>query len=262
MAWQISSQPDDTVLHDFLVQNAIAHVYGLNDLHAPYRIRTRFWLAQQGNEWAVLMVYRTTTFTALVPFGHLQGIAAILEIADGLPLTCIVSSDVPEARAILGTKYRVGREETWVRTVVHRDAFKRYKNEMNQKYIQLTSKDIGDMAAFYTMNNVPTFSPDQVFSGVYYGIRRHGVLVAVGGTHFINKHDKIGAVGNVYTDPALRGNGYVRLIISELTKALFDQGCDLAIHDVKYNDYATRQIYEPLGFENSFTFWEATARMK
>jgi predicted GNAT family acetyltransferase len=112
------------------------------------------------------------------------------------------------------------------------------------------------------MNDVPTFSPDQVQHGLYCGIRRHGVLVAVGGTHFINDADRIAAIGNVYTDTILRGNGYARAIISTLVQRLLAKGCREVVLDVATTDFSALQRYEPLGFTAQMHFWEARARRK
>ncbi len=260
MPWQIDPQPSDTLIRSCLTQDRATSAYALGDLRPPLRERSTFSYAHSGAEWAVLLIYRTTTFNALLPFGPAEGVAALLEATPNLPRNCIISNGTAVVRPALDRWFKLGPEEKMYRQVMTRESFHSFQGEIVCE--DLGMQDIGEMSAFYTMNNVPTFSPDQVQNGIYCGIRRHGVLVAVGGTHFIDYEDKIAAIGNVYTDTILRGNGYARAIISTLIQRLFDQGCREVVLDVATNDFSALQRYEPLGFVTQVHFWEAKARLK
>lgn len=260
MTWQVDFTPSDHTLHDLLRQNRLESAYALGDLQPPFRERSQFTLAQQGSNWAILLWYRTSTFTALLPFGAADGIKAILEAQSSWPKACIVANMDDQYRQVLGQRYRFSNEQPMIRIAIETGQLQAQSNDTQIE--QLEDQHLGELSAFYTMNDVPTFSPDQLHNGLYYGVRRHGALVAVGGTHLINQRDQLATIGNVYTDPALRGNGYVRTIIAKLTQSLFDQGCTNIIHDVKSNDFATRQIYEPLGYRQVGSFWEGTARLR
>ncbi len=78
MNWQVDFTPSDHTLHDLLRQNRLESAYALGDLQPPFRERSQFSLAHNGAQWAVLLWYRTSTFTALLPYGEAQGINAIL----------------------------------------------------------------------------------------------------------------------------------------------------------------------------------------
>ncbi|MBM7844825.1 GNAT family N-acetyltransferase [Herpetosiphon giganteus] len=260
MTWQVDFTPSDHTLHALLGQNRLESAYALGDLQPPFRERSQFSLAQNGAQWAILLWYRTSTFTALIPYGDAQGINAILAAKNEWPKACIVANMNEYYRQVLGQRYRFSNEQAIIRIAIEAGQLSDLPNGTQLE--QLEDQHIGELSAFYTMNDVPTFSPDQLHNGLYYGVRRHGALVAVGGTHLVNSRDHLATIGNVYTDPALRGNGYVRTIIAHLTQSLFDQGCTNIIHDVKSNDFATRQIYEPLGYQQVGSFWEATARLR
>ncbi|MBA3468141.1 MAG: GNAT family N-acetyltransferase [Herpetosiphonaceae bacterium] len=260
MTWQIDLQPSDTLIRSCLIQNRVASAYALGDLQPPLRERSSFTYAHNGAEWAIVLIYRTTTFKALIPFGAPAGVAALLEADPQLPRACIISNGTAEVRPALERWFKLGPEEKMYRLVMTSEHFHSFQGEIACE--DLGMQDIGEMSAFYTMNDVPTFSPDQVQNGFYCGLRRHGVLVAVGGTHFINYEDRIAAIGNVYTDTILRGNGYARAIISTLIQRLFEKGCREVVLDVAINDFSALQRYEPLGFTTQVHFWEAKARLK
>ena len=262
MTWTIDTAPSDQQIRAWLVLQPIWTAYALGDLQPPFRQRSQFILAENDDEWAIVLMYRTSTFTALIPFGPAAGVAAIFEaVAAELPEHCIVSSVTGELQALIDRWYTIVGTETLIyRMSVTEATFKPFSGFVECE--KLSMDDMSEMTGFYAMNNVPTFSPDQVQHGIYYGIRRHGILVAVGGTHFINRHDKIAAVGNLYTDPILRGKGYARSLISKLARDLFDMGCEHVIINIEKDDFSTMQIYESLGFTSFALFYESTVKRK
>jgi ribosomal protein S18 acetylase RimI-like enzyme len=251
MTWQIHPEPDDAVLRKALSEQRLWSAYAINDLQPPFRERSAFHYATQGKQWAIVLDYRTTTFNGLLPFGDPKGVAALLEAqSDALPRTCIIPTDSAAMQEVLGRWYSFGKQEPMYRMVASRAHFHHYESGVTCD--ELGPANIGEISAFYTLNNVPTFSPDQVHNGVYAGVRRHGVHAA----------DKLAAVGNVYTDAMLRGNGYVRTIISWLTQAVLERGCDDVVLSVHQNDFGAQQMYEPLGFKHVISFWETAARKR
>jgi hypothetical protein len=261
MTWQIHPEPDDAVLRKALSAQRLWSAYAINDLQPPFRERSTFHYATEGKQWAIVLDYRTTTFSGLLPFGDPAGVAALLEAQiDALPRNCIIPTDSAVMQEVLGRWYTLGKQEPMYRMAASRANFNHYESGVTCD--ELGPASIGEISAFYTLNNVPTFSPDQVHNGVYAGVRRHGVLVAVGGTHFVDAADKLAAVGNVYTDAMLRGNGYVRTIISWLTQAVLERGCDDVVLSVHQNDFGAQQMYEPLGFKHVTSFWETAARKR
>ena len=261
MTWQINPYPDDSILRACLNEQRLWAAYALGDLRPPFRERSTFGYASKNGEWAIMLDYRTSTFNALLPFGAPDGIAAIMAASSAtLPQRCIISNGTSEMEAIFNHWYTLGKPEPLYRMVVHPATFQPYASGVVCE--ELGPQHIGEISAFYTINNVPTFSPDQVHHGIYAGVRRHGVLVAVGGTHFVDEADKLAAIGNVYTDAMLRGNGYVRAIISWLTQATIERGCTDVVLNVGQNDFGAQQMYEPLGFKTVASFWEAPALRK
>ncbi|HYF65666.1 MAG TPA: GNAT family N-acetyltransferase [Herpetosiphonaceae bacterium] len=261
MTWQIHPEPDDAVLRKAMGEERLWSAYAINDLRSPFRERSTFNYATKGKQWAILLEYRTTTFNGLLPFGAPAGVAALLEAkGDSLPRSCIIPTHSTQMQEVLAHAYTFAKQEPMYRMVADRQHFKHYESGVTVE--ALDPSHIGEIEAFYTINNAPTFSPDQVYHGIYAGVRRHGVLVAVGGTHFVSPADQLCALGNVYTDAMLRGNGYVRTIISWLTQAVLERGCDDVVLNVHQNDFGAQQMYEPLGFKHVVPFWETAARKR
>ncbi len=260
MSWQIDLSPPDEVVRAYLQQHRIWGAYALADLRPPFRERSTYTLAREGEEVAVVLVYRTSTFTALIPFGMPEGVAALLTAMDPLPENCIVSNLTGDLRPLIDGWYTLRNEELMYRMAVTQNTFKPFEGLTHCERLSL--KDVPEMSGFYSMNNVPTFSPDQVQHGIYYGIRRHGLLVAVGGTHFIDREDRVAAIGNVYTDQVLRGNGYARTIVSVLVAELFEQGCSEVVLNVEKSNFRALQLYEALGFISHALFYEGLAHRK
>lgn len=258
--WQIDLSPSDEDIRSILRQDRCWAAYALGDLRPPFRGRSTFYRASQGDLSAVVMVYRTTTFGALMPFGPVEGVAALLDAIPHLPDSTIISNCTDEQFHLLETYYTFSNTDAMYRMSITADSFQPFSG--GAQTIDLSMDDIAEMSAFYTMVDVPAFSPDQLHGGVYRCVRRFGGLAAVGGTHFIDTEDRIAAVGNVYSDPAVRGQGFARTITSQVVAALFERGCtDVVLNVSKSNFYALR-IYEQLGFQKYASFWEANARRK
>jgi predicted GNAT family acetyltransferase len=103
---------------------------------------------------------------------------------------------------------------------------------------------------------VVAFSPYQLAQGVFYGIENRGRLIAAAGTHLVAPTYGVAAVGNVFTDPDYRGQGYATLCTSAVTKELLSQGTDVVLNVQEGNADAVH-IYEKLGYRPYCRFIEA-----
>ncbi|HQY91417.1 GNAT family N-acetyltransferase [Caldilinea sp.] len=117
---------------------------------------------------------------------------------------------------------------------------------------RLTSADVGRVATLLQYGG--TFTPDafaehQVELGVFYGVEdERGELAAVGGTHIVDYTARIAAVGNMYTRPDCRGQGYASAVLAAIVTALQDAGVATIVLNVDQRNTAARRIYERFGF--------------
>ena len=79
----------------------------------------------------------------------------------------------------------------------------------------------------------------QLGDGTFFGVRREGRLVAAGGTHLYSAAESVGAVGNVYTHRAYRGQGHASAVTSAIVRRLIER-------DTRH-DRAQREEREPRG---------------
>ena len=85
--------------------------------------------------------------------------------------------------------------------------------------------------------------------GVFYGVEdERGELAAVGGTHIVDYTARIAAVGNMYTRPDCRGQGYASAVLAAIVTALQDAGVATIVLNVDQRNTAARRIYERFGF--------------
>jgi GNAT superfamily N-acetyltransferase len=107
------------------------------------------------------------------------------------------------------------------------------------------------------------FDPYQLDEGVFFGINgTAGALLAVGGTHIVDWTAGVGAIGNMYTHPAHRGQGYARSILGAIVKTLQEGGVDNLILNVNTQNHTARRIYEQYGFVVHCEFAEGIGVMR
>ena len=103
------------------------------------------------------------------------------------------------------------------------------------------------------------FSPSQVAEGVFYGIYAGAELAAAGGTHLVARQVGVGAVGNIYTHPAHRRQGYATLITSAVTASLLADRLTVVLNVNELNAPALA-VYTKLGYRAACRFVEGIGR--
>jgi len=101
------------------------------------------------------------------------------------------------------------------------------------------------------------FAPYQVVDGFFFGVADGADgLAAVGGTHILNYAEGVAAIGNVYTRPDCRGQGYARAITTEIVSQLRAAGLPLIVLNVNSENQIARRLYDSLGFVEHCSFVE------
>ena len=99
------------------------------------------------------------------------------------------------------------------------------------------------------------YAPDafdvyQAESGIFFGVEAgSGELLAVGGTHIVDWSAGIGAIGNMYTHPAHRGEGLGTAVLRAIVGKLIAGGVANIVLNVDQRNIAAKRLYEQLGFE-------------
>ncbi len=101
------------------------------------------------------------------------------------------------------------------------------------------------------------FEPYQTEDGVFYGVEdAQGELLAVGGTHIVDWQAGIAAIGNMYTHPAQRRQGYGRAVLRAILAGLDEGGASHIILNVDQRNTRAKTLYEGHGFAVHCPYWE------
>jgi RimJ/RimL family protein N-acetyltransferase len=112
----------------------------------------------------------------------------------------------------------------------------------------LSEADVPELTAFYRAAYPGNwFDPRMVETGHYVGMRRDGELVAVAGVHVWSPRYRVGALGNVTTAAAYRGQGLASTVVATLCRRLLETVDTVALNVVAENT-AAYKLYDRLGF--------------
>ncbi len=107
------------------------------------------------------------------------------------------------------------------------------------------------------------FEPYQTEDGVFYGVEdAQGELMAVGGTHIVDWQAGIAAIGNMYTHPAQRGQGYGGAVLRAILAGLGEGGASNIILNVDQRNTRAKALYEGHGFAVHCPYWEGAGRRR
>jgi GNAT superfamily N-acetyltransferase len=130
--------------------------------------------------------------------------------------------------------------------------------------VRLGPEAADGIAALYAQGG--SFTPDafaatQLADGVFFGVAAEdGGLLAVGGTHIVDRTSGVAAIGNMYTHPAARGRGHAGAILAALVATLRAEGISTIVLNVDRRNATAIRLYERHGFTVHCFFVEGKAR--
>ncbi len=115
-----------------------------------------------------------------------------------------------------------------------------------QHFIALGESDVPEMTALALANKPGPWGPKTWRYGQFYGLRREGRLIAMAGER-LRPAPGLVEVSGVCTDPAFRGQGLARKLISHVVAGHQAQGLASFLHSYADNEGALA-LYRALGF--------------
>ena len=88
-----------------------------------------------------------------------------------------------------------------------------------------------------------------------------GRLVAVAGTHVVSRQEGVAVVGNVFTHPKYRGQGYATIVTSAVTESLLEC-CENVVLTVDPRNTPAVRAYDKLGYVEACRLVEASAHRR
>ena len=244
--------------------------YALGDL-SPDLVRHCEWRASADLE-ALVMLFRGFDPPILFAIGDPDRLAAVVPEID----PAVVSLHIPEDAVPAVSAVYPNRElhQMW-RMVVDRDHFRAQRlPQPVQDALEpgpgadvetLGTADFGAIERLFADGNetveTPHFFTAQMLEqGTYRGVRQHGALIAVAGTHLFVPSLGVCAIGNVYTRRDCRGQGLAARLTSAVVTYAFSSGATTVVLNVRQANDGARRVYERLGFRRHCAFVEGLAR--
>jgi len=103
------------------------------------------------------------------------------------------------------------------------------------------------------------YLPGQVEHGITFGIFDGEQLLAVAGTHVVDRSSGVAAVGNIFTAPEHRRRGYGIKATAAVVKHLVELNIDTIVLNVEMANQPAIDMYVSLGFMPYCGFYEGIA---
>ncbi len=246
-----------TRIRELLLTDPVWSAYALADLREDLLPLCQWTVA--GNGLALI-------FTGLEP-PILLTVGEPEDVADAL-VRAVLPEEVylsvrEEHLPAVGAYYAGGNYRSMVRMSLGQDVA---LPPATHQLTRLTPADVPAIEALIALGGpfAPDgFAPYQVADGFFFGVADGaGGLAAVGGTHILNYAEGVAAIGNVYTRPDSRGQGYARAITTEIVSQLRAAGLPLIVLNVNSENQIARCLYDSLGFMEHCSFVEGIVRKR
>lgn len=257
MALSVRKVEDKGDIYRFLKQDRFYAAYAIGDLE-PALFRQCEWYG----------AFRNGKMTALCL--HFKGLHphSIFVMGAAGDLTPILDKVLkPTKRASFASKaahlsaltkfYTLQKIEEMFRMALDPDDFA----PADGPVVRLGPGDAHRLRELYRWGGDVAFAPYQIEQGVFYGVERHHRLVATAGTHLVSRTYSLGIVGNVFTHPDYRQQGYGTICTSAVVEELLSQSLDVVLNVEQANEPAIK-MYHRLGFHVYCPFVESLGTRK
>jgi ribosomal protein S18 acetylase RimI-like enzyme len=240
-------------VRSLLEQDRAWCAYALADSEAPFAGRTTWFMEDQ----AVVMVYRGLRPPWL--FGHGDP-AAVDRLVRQVPSGPYQYGLLATHRSRLGDRLRSKRETQMWRMVLRPEDFPAGRSEGAEP---LKTSDLPLLLGLFDEHpdRPDAFDAGQLDTGIFYGIRLAGELVAVAGTHVIGRETRVAAVGNVFTHPDRRRRGFAERASAAVVEALLGQGVGTIVLNVAMANDPALGLYRGLGFWPFCGYYEGVGEL-
>ncbi len=261
--WQRAIDAPDEQAYALLARDRVWNCFAIADLAPPFRAYSQIAVASQDEAdlYAACLVVRHPSLTVLSPFGASEGVAALLaQLA--LPAQALIQAQTIH-RPLLERYYQLQPgEQTLLRMAVSAHTFRPPVTASRAFIERLLPADLEAVSALYGLAATTHFRPDLLEHGLFYGIRDGERLLAAGGTHVLTREYGIAVLGNIFTHPDARRQGYARAITAALISSLLEQGCRDVVLNVLADNTAAIDLYTNLGFQTHCAFWSSQASLR
>jgi len=252
--WKAAKLTDKTQILTYLETDRLYAAYAIGDLEPGMSEQCTWAGAEEaGQTQALALHFRGLELPALVLMGQADGLRAILQ--DVLCPELVYLTCRPEHLSTTRDFYAWDETIPMWRMVLRAGIFRSVKSDC----VRIEPAHSDQLGILYALGAGNAYSPSQMESGVFYGIIANGQLVAAAGTHLISPTYGVAAVGNVFTHPDHRAQGYGAATTSAVVVDLLRRGIRDVILNVGQDNAGAVGVYEHLGFECYCALFEGRA---
>lgn len=237
---------DRDLLERLLRREEVWAGYGLGDLDDVHFPRTR-WLLSDPEGAGVVLLYAVGGHATVLTYGQAGPVAEVFAQAS-LPESFDVH--LPDPHLELLRPLFVGELVPHVRLAVRPDELRAVAAPDGAESVALGPDDLAAAEALYRHYPGNWFDARRLAEGCYLGVRLHGELVAIGGTHVVSSRTRVAALGDIVTAPSCRGRGVGAFLTHALCTTLWERA-DLVVLNVASDNAAARRAYEKVGFAHA-----------
>lgn len=255
---------DPQEIEAYLRRDVELHLYEIGDLD-PFFWPYTTWYAQRAARGVeqLFLVYTGTDLPVLLATARPQGIDKLCSLLQAsLPFLPrrFYSHLSPGAQAAFEEDYRLESHGLHYKMAL-RDP--RALDAVDTSQVeQLSSADLDDLLALYEAAYPGNwFDARMLETGMYFGIRLAGSLVAVAGIHVYSPHFRVATIGNVTTHPDYRCRGLGQQVCARLSLELL-KNVDHVGLNVKADNAPAIHSYRKLGFVKIAEYEEFMAELK
>lgn len=253
------TNPPLNPIRRILNQDRIWSAYAIMDLQPAFQPLCH-WAVQDGDAGeAVALLFTGLTPSILVTVGAVEPLTKALRQLP-LPAELYISARL-EHFPLLCERYDFSASAHEMQRMRLADAGKVSLPQVaGLRRLSVTDADM--LRALYAHGG--EFAPDffeayQLQDGVYFGIRdSSGALVAAGGTHIVDRQERIAAIGNMYTRADQRGQGHASAIVQAVVATLLAEGFQDIFLNVDPGNHNAQRIYQRYGFVDYCRYMEGT----
>ena len=239
---------DAAVIEAFVRRDVALHLYELGDLDPFFWPRTRWWgLERDGELHAIALLYDCGDPPTLLALGRDDGGAA-RRLVGQLQLPARVYAHLsPDLVDVLASRFAAEPHGRHLKMTL-RDPTRVRDVDMTAVR-PLGESDLPALQGLYARAYPGNwFDARMLATGRYFGIVERDAIVCVAGVHVYAPTLGVAALGNVTTDPPLRGRGLARMVTARLCSTLVDEGVGAIGLNVLADNAAAIRCYERLGF--------------
>lgn len=246
-----------SLIRPFLNTDRKWAVYALGDLDPDlYQLSDWFGALDGEGLRSLVLLFKGLEPPVVFTLGDPIGLEQILD--RGMHARSIYLSIREEHLTAIEVYYHIHTRQPMWRMILEPGDFRSIDGEVNS----LTMADFEELTQLYALGGGDAFTRTQLSSGLFYGIKQAGRVVAVAGTHIISLGENVAAIGNVLTDPDHRNRGYASIVTGAVCAEIIRRGIGTIALNVAQSNPAAIHVYEKIGFKKVMPFYEGIALRK